>query len=174
MCVEIAQQVIQNIKVLLNSIVCYCIVCVFSKVNATLHIISQLLHSNSHMTATHSSNCKQVEHSTAVSPGISVTIFVLTLICEEKPLLHKITCHTQITKSQKTACHWPGFDCKNLTFLGFEHGKSDCNKALHITQYQGRINPEGERACNSRTGNVNGKIQNRRPDILLLDRHCYC
>jgi len=44
----------------------------------------------------------------------------------------------------------------------------------HNIANQGRINPEGERACNSRTGNVNGKIQNRRPDILLLDRRYYC
>ena len=45
---------------------------------------------------------------------------------------------------------------------------------MTVSLKQGRINPEGERACNSRTGNVNGKIQNRRPDILLLDRRYYC
>jgi len=49
-----------------------------------------------------------------------------------------------------------------LTSFGY------CPPVLSLTSpYQGRINPEGERACNSRTGNVNGKIQNCRPDTII-------
>ena len=34
---------------------------------------------------------------------------------------------------------------------------------------QGRIDPNGKRACNSRIDSANGKIQMRPPDILFLD-----
>ena len=43
------------------------------------------------------------------------------------------------------------------------------NYSLPYKLYQGRIDPNGKRACNSRIDSANGKIQMRPPDILFLD-----